>query len=280
MANNIEKYGLEAAAEMSNFEIAHIQAIKNLVEKENIDCDFTLTRSFDVFMSEAFAKNSKDGFDSLVEKGLTSINDVQFTPAKLAERVTGVKGAKGCASFTAAHLWPYKFIMHLLASTVSKGLNLQTHTPVTHVSSPSDAGEPCLVSTTRGNIRAKKVIFASNGYTAGMLPEYTEKIVPCRGTCCRIVTPDLEKAPYLTNSYVLGQGGGIYDYLIPRADGSIIVGGAKATMGKDRSIWYDNIDDSEVIEPAKDYFKTYMQDHFLGWEDSGAYVEKVWTGGK
>lgn len=51
-------------------------------------------------------------------------------------------------------------------------------------------------------------------------------------------------------------------------------------MGKDRSVWYNNIDDSEIIEPAKDYFKTYMQDHFLGWEESGAYVDKVWTSGK
>ena len=236
MANNIDKYGLEAAAEMSNFEIAHIQAIKNLVENENIDCDFILTRSFDVFMSQAFAKKSKDEFESLVEKGRTSTNDVQFTPAKRTERVSGVKDAKGCASFTAAHFWLYKFTMHLLASTVSKGLNLQTHTPVTHVSSSSDGDDPCLVSTTRGSIKAKNVIFASNDYTAGVLPEYTEKTVPCRGMCCRIVTPNLKKAPYLTNSYVFGQGGGIYDYLISRADGSIIVGAAKATMGKDRGV--------------------------------------------
>lgn len=61
------------------------------------------------------------------------------------------------------------------------------------------------------------------------------------------MTPDLEKAPYLTNSYVLGQGGVIYDYLIPRADGSIIVGEAKVTMGKDRSVWYNNIDDNEIM---------------------------------
>lgn len=65
--------------------------------------------------------------------------------------------------------------MHLLASALSKGLNLQTHTPVTHVSSPSDVGEPYLVSTIRGNIKAKNVIFASNGYTAGVLPEYIQR---------------------------------------------------------------------------------------------------------
>ena len=70
------------------------------------------------------------------------------------------------------------------------------------------------------------------------------------------------------------------DYLIPRVDGSIIVGGAKATMSKDKSVWYDNTDDNALIEPAKEYFDDYMQHTFVGWEDSGAYVDKVWTGSR
>ena len=63
-------------------------------------------------------------------------------------------------------------------------------------------------------------------------------------------------------------------------DGSIIVGGAKSAMAKDNSVWYDNSDDSALIEPAKEYFDEYMQRRFVGWEDSGAYVDQVWTGSK
>lgn len=280
MSDYIKNYGVEAAAEISNHEIAHIQAIKSLVENEHIECDFTLTRTFDVFLDEEFANKSKEAYDSMVKKSLTSIQDAHFTPAKYAERVSGVKNAKGCFSFTAAHLWPYKFIMHLLALAVAKGLNLQTHTPVTHVTSTPDADGRYTVSTPRGTIAAKKVVFASNGFTAGILPEYSQKIVPCRGICSRIVTPDPTKTPYLNNTYSLRTGPGMYDYLIPRVDGSIIVGGAKAIMSKDKSAWYDNTNDNELIEPAKDYFDDYMQQRFVGWEESGAYVDKVWTGSK
>ncbi len=106
MSDYVEKYGLEAAAEISNHEVAHIQAIKRLVEIEHIDCDFTLARTFDVFFDEDFANKAKKAYDSMVKQCLTSIQDVQFTPAKYAERVSGVKGVKGCFSFTAAHLWP------------------------------------------------------------------------------------------------------------------------------------------------------------------------------
>jgi hypothetical protein len=37
-------------------------------------------------------------------------------------------------------------------------------------------------------------------------------------------------------------------------------------------------DDSRLIEPAKHYFDELMQRHFIGWEDGGAYTNKVWTG--
>ena len=280
MSDYIDKFGLEAAVEISNHEVAHIQAIKKLVEKEHIDCDFTLTRTFDVFLDEAFANKTKEAYEIMVKKGLTSVQDVQFTSAKYAERVSGVKDAKGCFSFTAAHLWPYKFVMHLLSLAVAKGLNLQTHTPVLHVTSTPDVNECYTVTTPRGTVRAKKVVFASNGFTAGILPEYSEKIVPCRGICSRIVTPDPEKAPYLNNTCLIRAGPGKCDYLIPRVDGSIIVGGAKSTMLKDKSLWYDNINDNELVETAEEYFDDYMQRHFVGWEESGAYVDKVWTGSK
>ena len=68
------------------------------------------------------------------------------------------------------------------------------------------------------------------------------------------------------------------DYLVPRVDGSIIPGGAKATMSKDTSVWYDDIDDNDLIEPAKKYFDNYMQRRFVGWEERGASVDTVWTG--
>ncbi len=170
--------------------------------------------------------------------------------------------------------------MHLLGLAVAKGLDLQTRTPVTHVTSSPDTDGRYTITTPRGTMTATKVVFASNGFTAGILPEYSQKIVSCRETCSRILTPDPNKAPYLNSTYVLRTGPGMYDYLIPRVDGSIIVGGANAAMSKDKSVWYDNANDNELIEPAKDYFGQYMQRLFMGWEERGAYVDKVWTGSK
>ena len=168
--------------------------------------------------------------------------------------------------------------MHLLSLVVAKGANLQTATPVERVSSVSDSDGQWLVSTPRGNIRAKKIVYASNGYTAGVLSQYKDKIIPVRGLCSHIVTPEGRPSPHLANTYSIRFGPGTYDYLIPRVDGSIVLGGGTQRYKTERALWYDVADDSRLIEPAKDYFDGYMQKHFSGWEDSGAYTEKVWSG--
>ena len=156
---------------------------------------------------------------------------------------------------------------------------MQTHTAVSAVSrAPSDTAKNWLVSTTRGDILTNTVIHASNGYTSALVPELRGKIVPSRGICCRIVpqSPTI----WSDRSYMLRHNDWEYDYLISRKDGSIIVGGAKRDFYKHLDTWFDNTDDSTLIEPAKEYFDGYMQRTFNGWDLSLASVDKIWTGSK
>ena len=171
--------------------------------------------------------------------------------------------------------------MHLLSLAVSRGVNLQTTTPVTFVSHTVDPIDgKWLVSTPRGDIKAAKVVFTTNAYTAGIAPEYTGKIVPCRGICSRIVGENGHSLPFLPNSYCIRHGPGHYEYLISRLDGSIVVGGARSTFFHDTQTWHNVINDNELIKPAEHYFDGFMQRTFRGWEASGAVTERVWTGSK
>ena len=83
----IEKYGLDAAVELAEFEIAHVWAIKELIEKENIDCDFTLTRSMDVFCNPDAAANAKESYDKMASHRLSYMKDVFFHYGPKAEAV-------------------------------------------------------------------------------------------------------------------------------------------------------------------------------------------------
>lgn len=180
------------------------------------------------------------------------------------------------------HIWAYKFVLHLINRVVAQGVNLQTHTPVSEILSSNDPSSPYrwIVRTPRGLVTAKSVVLATNAYTSAIVPQYKEKIVPVRGTCCRIAVPPGTKAPRLTNTYTLRLSGWDYDYLIPRADGSIVVGGARSSFYEDDKNWHNVSDDSHVLEPAIRYFDDYMQRNFVGWENSHAYTDRVWTGSK
>ncbi|KAK2757158.1 FAD dependent oxidoreductase superfamily protein [Colletotrichum kahawae] len=248
---------------MAVFEMSHVQAIKDLVEKEKIDCDFVLTRAYDVILDPKLVEKTKKEFDQLVE-------EISHGQGRLDAH---------CAfSFTVGSLWPYKLVTHLLSLAVRGGVNLQTHTPVTSVSDTQDADGYWLVSTLRGVIKAKKVIFATNGYTAGILPEFREKIIPVRGICSRIAVPEGQQAPSLPSSYSVRHNAKGADYQITRPDGSIIVGGGRPAYWHKENEWYDNFDDSKMIQPAVTYFDGLMQRTYRGWEQSDASVDRVWTG--
>lgn len=139
------------------------------------------------------------------------------------------------------------------------------------------------ISTSRGSISAKKVVFATNGYTSGILPLYADKIVPRKGVNSHISVPKDTKfpPPHLSQTYGVNyEPARMRDYLIPRPDGGVICGGAAYTFKDDPKLWFGNFDDSTLMPmPAtRRHFETVMQDNFRGWERSGAAVDMIWTG--
>ncbi|KAK5123929.1 hypothetical protein LTR85_002126 [Meristemomyces frigidus] len=273
----IKRYGVKAGGAWAEYEIAHVQAIKKLVAEEDIDCDFTLTRTTDCWADEEAAKKAKANYELMSSLDLPYMDDVDFVYGPKAAGVSGVKDAKACATYTAGTLYPYKFIMSLLSRAIASGkVNLQTSTPATAVH--EDAAGGFVVETPRGSIKAKKIVHASNAYVSSLLPEYSKAVVPCKGICTHIAVPEGKSAPYLTNSYIVRDNDKVLSYLIPRRDGGIVVGGSAAVFYPHLEQWYNNTDDSTLIEASKDFYDGFMQRTFRGWEDSEAYVSKAWTG--
>jgi glycine/D-amino acid oxidase-like deaminating enzyme len=169
-------------------------------------------------------------------------------------------------------------IQQLLEKLITAGLLVYAHTRVDKVSQERDAEGHWNIQTSRGSIRARKIVFCTNAYTPALLPRYRNKIVPVRGICSQITSPKGRDSPHLPNTYSLRFDNQQYDYLIPRVDGSIIVGGARKAFWHIKDSWFGNINDDELVNGGNEYFENYMQKYFRGWEDSGAKLEKIWTG--
>lgn len=87
----IKKYGVKAAVDVANFEAAQVLAVKELVEKEKIDCEFTLTRACDATVHEGLSRETEAAFAELSKSGVANLKDVHYTPRKEAERVSLLK---------------------------------------------------------------------------------------------------------------------------------------------------------------------------------------------
>lgn len=86
-AGALKTHGREAAEEVSSFESRQVKEVQKLVEKENIDCDFVVTRATDVCMYEDARRDLKQGLDALRKADVTTASEVHYSDARSAQGV-------------------------------------------------------------------------------------------------------------------------------------------------------------------------------------------------
>lgn len=276
----------QARNELQAYVHGVVDELKTIVDEEGLDCEFELHRSFDVFLSSSEAEAVHSVYEREKKTGEPWTKYVSYVGEKAAEQVTSIKGAKGAFSVPSASFWPYKFVTGLVERLIQRypdNLNIQTNTPVTSLSSSSSNNGLNIISTPRGTLSAAKLILATNAYTAGLLPFFKSAIVPVKGMASHH-TPSSPIHPHLTNTYNIhfapdGQRPTGVDYLNPRPDGSIVVGGGKWQYAADTPSWYANFDDSRCFSPrVQRHWEAYMQTTFRGWEASQAETDCTWVG--
>ncbi|KAF3041497.1 hypothetical protein E8E12_001944 [Didymella heteroderae] len=264
---NLPKSGGDGGRKRTQFQTyvsRVILEIKRTVEEESLDCEFELRRSFDVFTDADQASSIYEKYDTARMAGEEWTQNVSWISAVRAEQITSIRGAKGAFSVPAASFWPYKFVTSLLARMVSRWphrLNVQMHTTVTSLNSSPSSNT---LLTERGSITAAKVVLATNAHTAGLLPQFIDKIIPVRGMASHHRPEDLVH-PHLSDTYNInfGPDKGV-DYLNPRPDGGIVVGGGAWFFAQDVASWRNNVDDAHLFPPRiMAYWRQYMQERFL-----------------
>lgn len=86
-----ERWGVDTAKELLRYRLAHIDALKEVVEEETLDCDFLLTRSFDIFMDPGEARQREADVRTDKNMGIEAIREVDVIAHKYLEAVSNVK---------------------------------------------------------------------------------------------------------------------------------------------------------------------------------------------
>ncbi|KAF1970690.1 FAD dependent oxidoreductase [Bimuria novae-zelandiae CBS 107.79] len=203
--------------EVAKFELKNVDAVRSYIQEHNVPCEWRSVSGCRQFWTEEVMAEAEKEIAHLqkiapdVAARITVIKD----KAELEGQRVNLECIGATLTAGAGSLWPYKLVTFILEKLVKEGsLNLQTKTPVTEIT----FGEKHTLHTPRGKITAPTVILATNAYTAALLPNFADLIVPCRGQMSALFPP--KNSTLLPHSYgmvaALGQPANNDDYLIQR----------------------------------------------------------------
>jgi len=108
-----------------------------------------------------------------LEGGLTG--RMLRTPAEVREELGSDLYPGGYVLEEALRIHPGRYVAALASAAVEAGVDLHTGTPVTRIDRD---GATRLISTSRGRLRAKAVLVATNGYTDRATPWLRHRVMP------------------------------------------------------------------------------------------------------
>ncbi|KIY52296.1 FAD dependent oxidoreductase [Fistulina hepatica ATCC 64428] len=279
------RFGKEQALKILQNEMDTLNLLVEVVKKESIDCDLWQGKSYgntDIAMDQACADFFYSTLKEFQADGGPTEGIVEWIgDAEEAKKRTRTLKAVAAAEFPAGSLWPYKLVIALLTLCIEKhGLNLQTNTPVRSVVPAAEGTAGYVLKTDRSDLRASKVVFATNAFTATLLPQFLGRIAPFRGQCSAVIpTKPFAGANMLTHTYSHRYGINNFDYMIQRpTDGIIIIGGGRWKVPIELLI--GQTDDTEKIPALTEHLKGAMKEYMTDWggEAVGEGLLVDWTG--
>lgn len=172
-------HGAEQALKIVANEKLVLERIDEFVRQHQVPCDFHLTTTFDVCLTQDFADYEATSFREYQEAG-GDVSHIKFFEGEESKRRTRVKDAVTAYEWPAGSSHPAKLAQWLLANVIQKGVKLYTHTPVTSVIQSSPSSQEWTLHTPRGNLTSTNVIHCTNAYAAALLPQLSHFLTPNR----------------------------------------------------------------------------------------------------
>jgi glycine/D-amino acid oxidase-like deaminating enzyme len=211
--------GREGFASLQRAMFATVDEIDRLLTKHDIDADFVKGGRISIAFNEAQALRLRERVNHGRELGLGE-QDLRELDRGELERRLRVAGAR-CATFSphVARVHPGKLLTGLAAVVERLGVRIHEATPVTEVRSHE-------ALTPAGPVRARWVVRATEGYTAG-LHGLKRALAPLNSSM--IISEPLPQAAWeeigWTGREVINDGAHVFVYLQRTEDGRIAIGG-------------------------------------------------------
>ncbi|MFT6579955.1 MAG: glycine/D-amino acid oxidase-like deaminating enzyme [Alphaproteobacteria bacterium] len=226
----IQVHGLERATAIYGEGIQARKDLARFVDDENIDCDFQLVglfrgayraKHYDRMGREADLMNKHLGVDAQMISRAdqhTEIGSDLYHGGMIRPDIAGVH--------------PGKLHHGIMNVALDAGVTIHGQTEMTNIRRDGDEFD---VETSRGMVRTRNVIVATNGYTGAASPWLQRRVIPIPSQI--IATENLGKAVMdrlMPKRRMLGESRNLYNYFRASPDGeSIVFGGKVGTITDD-----------------------------------------------
>jgi glycine/D-amino acid oxidase-like deaminating enzyme len=173
----IKRYGRETARKMFAASLESIDCVEQIVQEENIDCDFWRCGHLEVACKQAHF----DGYEESAALIRREFNHQRLIVSKSELRVEIGSDIYfgGMVDESSAGLNPARYVAGLARAAQRAGACLHDHTRVEKIEAESNNGTHRFrMHTSKGTITAREVLLCSGAYTSEATPALRKKIIP------------------------------------------------------------------------------------------------------
>lgn len=221
--DDLEKLlGADTARQLWDMSVEAVQLVEELITRHGIQCD--LKRGImHLAAKRSHNRELQEEVELLRERyGYEQIRYAEEDEARSlvgSERYFGAQVDSG-----SLHLHPLNYALGLADAAAAAGVQFFEHSRVTDYK----GGSPCTVNTGKGQVKAKNVVLACNGYLGGLEPRMAGKIMPINNfVLATEPLPDEVARELIANDHALQDTLFVIDYWKLSGDNRLIFGGGE-----------------------------------------------------
>ncbi|ETS77299.1 hypothetical protein PFICI_11173 [Pestalotiopsis fici W106-1] len=286
-----QAFGEDEALKFARLEEQNVADVAAFVREHQVDCDFEDLDTADVYLTEAAWAEIKAVLELRREVQQRRPDDAptglkEVFEGEAASRRVGIPNVVGAVTYPAHTQNPYLLVCKMLELSLAKGLNLQTNTPVHEIiESPrrDDLASTWTVKTSRGDVKTKQVILATNAFTnslhiglarTGFMWPSRSQVTAIRPGSKVADNPAMHMNICLNDAH----SGDYFHTRAPhlRGAGDILYGGGRfLSPSREKGV----TDDSKVNPKIAEYLRHAAANYFgsEAWGEEGAHM-RDWSG--
>lgn len=214
--------GLDTAKTLWNLGLEAVNTVESIIQRHKIDCD--LKQGILHMASKAReAEGFREGVEHLQQ--VYGYDQARFLDKAAVDREVGSDSYHaGYLDMGARHLHPLNYLLGMAGAAATAGVTFYQDSPVVDYT----PGTKVQVHTTKGRVTADHLIFATNGYLAGLEPQLAKKIMPINNFV--LATEPLDEGlarKLITHDYALQDSLFVINYWKLSGDNRLIFGGGE-----------------------------------------------------